>query len=280
MFNAMTNGVAVYRAVDDGEDFIFTDVNKAVERIERLPREEMIGRRVTEVFPGVRDLGLLDAMRRVWRTGEPEHCPLGFYRDQRIVGWRENFVYRLTGGEVVAVYSDETDRKQAEESLRHSEERFRTFFESAHDLMAICDLDGRPVWRNAAWERVIGEASEGDPFLAGDRVHPQDRDRSRQAWESLRAGQAAAIAAEFRFQDRRGEFIFLDLSARRAQAGDRGLICAVVRDVTERKRQEAELVRLASRDPLTGLFNRRRFEEELGRQLAEAVRYKTHGALL
>ena len=52
------------------------------------------------------------------------------------------------------------------------------------------------------------------------------------------------------------------------------------RDISERKRFEAQLVHVANHDPLTGLFNRRRFDEELDRQLAEAQRYGVRGALL
>ena len=53
-----------------------------------------------------------------------------------------------------------------------------------------------------------------------------------------------------------------------------------IQDVSERKRFEGQLRYLADHDPLTGLFNRRRFAQELERELASARRYKTGGALL
>jgi hypothetical protein len=78
----------------------------------------LLGRSVLEVFPGVEELGLLTVFQRVWRTGRPEHHPTRMYRDNRIWGWRENYVHRLPSGEVVAIYVDVTERKQAEEQLR------------------------------------------------------------------------------------------------------------------------------------------------------------------
>ncbi len=48
-----------------------------------------------EVFPGSRDSGLFQALQRAWRTGEGEYLPVYYYRDERISGWRESFVYKL-----------------------------------------------------------------------------------------------------------------------------------------------------------------------------------------
>jgi K+-sensing histidine kinase KdpD len=75
---------------------------------------------VLDVFPGIRDFGLFDVFQRVWKTGRPENHPVGQYQDDRITGWRDNAVYKLPSGEVVAVYSDETERKIAEEALKKS----------------------------------------------------------------------------------------------------------------------------------------------------------------
>ena len=88
--------------MEDGADFLFTDFNPAAERIDRISREEVIGRRVTEVFPGVKGWGLLAVLERVWHTGEAEHHETSPYRDERIADWRVNRVHRLPSGEVVA----------------------------------------------------------------------------------------------------------------------------------------------------------------------------------
>ena len=55
LFSNMPSAVAVYEAINDGKDFVFRDFNAAAERIEKIKREKVIGKRVTEVFPGVED---------------------------------------------------------------------------------------------------------------------------------------------------------------------------------------------------------------------------------
>lgn len=114
LFQHSSSGVVVYEAVEEGEDFCIKDVNKAVQRIEDVTRQDVVGKKVTQAFPGVGEFGLLDVLRRVWKTGESARHPASFYSDGRLEGWRENAVYKLPSGEVVAVYDDLTAQKQAE----------------------------------------------------------------------------------------------------------------------------------------------------------------------
>ena len=81
LFNCIKSGVAVYEAVNtpNGIDFVFKDINKACEKIESVKKENLIGKKVTEVFPGVREFGLFDILVRVWQTGEPNFHPIYFY---------------------------------------------------------------------------------------------------------------------------------------------------------------------------------------------------------
>ena len=119
LFNRMSSGVAVYEAVDDGGDFIFRDLNPAAEKIENVSRKDIIGRRVSEAFPGVKAFGVFEVFQRVWQTGEPEYFPQNIYKDEIDPGsWRESWVFKLPTGEIVTIYDDITERKHAEEALR------------------------------------------------------------------------------------------------------------------------------------------------------------------
>lgn len=127
VFEHTINGIAVYRAVKGGEDFVLVDFNRSGEKIDKVRREEIIGKSVVEVFPRVKEFGLFDVLKRVWASGKAEHFPVSLYKDERIVGWRDNFAYKLPTGEIVAVYSDETERKQAEKALQAAHKELYSF---------------------------------------------------------------------------------------------------------------------------------------------------------
>ena len=160
MFNYTKNGVAIYKAINEGKDFIFVDLNRSGEKIDNIRRDELIGKRVTEKFAGVRDFGLFEVFQRVWATGKPEHHSTAVYKDERITGWRNNFVYKLPSEEIVAVYSDETERKRAEEALRASQEYTKNVIDSSMDIIITANKDRNIVELNKAAEETFGYSRE------------------------------------------------------------------------------------------------------------------------
>jgi len=80
LFDNVSSGVAIYEARNDGEDFVFVDFNAVAEEIDQIKKEELTGKSVAEVFPGVKEFGLLDVFRRVYKTGTPEHHPVSVYK--------------------------------------------------------------------------------------------------------------------------------------------------------------------------------------------------------
>ncbi len=106
LINNMKSGVAVYRAIDNGSDFIFEDINHGVELIENIKREDVIGKKITDVLPGIKNSGLFSVFCRVWTDGRPESHIVSNDKNDREYGYLENFVYKLHSGEIVSIYED------------------------------------------------------------------------------------------------------------------------------------------------------------------------------
>ena len=160
LFNNMSSGVAVYESYNSGENFIFRDFNLAAEEIDNIKKEQLLGKKVTEVFPKVREFGLFDVFQRVCKTGKSEYHPISKYEDGRITGWRKNYVYKLPTGEIVAVYDDVTKKRRAKQKLNESERKYRLLFETMAQGVVIQNKDGQIISANPAAEEILGVSME------------------------------------------------------------------------------------------------------------------------
>ncbi|GAB1409944.1 hypothetical protein MASR1M90_10980 [Desulfovibrionales bacterium] len=121
MFNYMNSGIAIYEWRPEAQDFIFKDLNPRAEEMTHVRREDVLGHKLLELFPNHQLL--FETLLRVWRTGNPEHLPPFYYEDSVRQGWRENRIYRLPSGEVVAIFDDVTERIQSVQALQAAKEQ-------------------------------------------------------------------------------------------------------------------------------------------------------------
>jgi PAS domain S-box-containing protein len=164
LFTNMTNGVAVYESVEEGKDFVITDMNEAGLCLSHAGGG-VIGMRVTEAFPGVREMGLLDVLQRVWRTGRSEHLAAAPYRDTRGSDWFENHVYKLPSGEIVAIYENVTQRKKDEEARFRLQEQLH----QVRRLQAVGQLAAGVAHDfNNLITVMLGGVEQLRPAVAGD----------------------------------------------------------------------------------------------------------------
>lgn len=248
IFEYTKDGVAVYKAVNDGEDFIFVEFNKSGEHIENIKRDDLIGKNLVDVFPGVKDFGLLDVFRRVWKTGKPEHYPCAFYKDERITGWRDNFVYQLPSGEIATVYSDETERKQAEEALQASELYLRSVLDNVIDGVITINEDGVVETFNPAAEKIFGYSSSETVEQNVKMLMPEPFSSQHDTYikNCLRTGKAKVIgiSREVDGRDKNGRIFPLNIAISEMWVGGQRKFIGIVRDITERKKAEEALRKL------------------------------------
>jgi PAS domain S-box-containing protein len=195
----MHSGAAVYEAVAGGEDFEVKDFNRRGEKIDNIEREKVIGRRVTDVFPGVKDSGLFDVFQRVWKTGRPEHFSGGVYQNHRTPpSWRESYVYKLSSGEIVSVFQDVTQVKLAQKALEESEKRFRDLVENSVTGISIVQ-DNQVVYQNQEQERLLGPLPRSYLLADFEKIHSDDVATVERLTQRIDKGEIQTLETEFRF---------------------------------------------------------------------------------
>lgn len=118
LFDTIHSGVAVFEAIDNGNDFIIREFNRSGEKIEGVNRNDILGKSISTVFPGTIDSKIFSMIKETWLNGGMKYFSPVIYQDQKGESWRENYMYRLPSGEVVSVYNDVTKRVNSEIELR------------------------------------------------------------------------------------------------------------------------------------------------------------------
>ena len=156
LFEHISTGVAIYEVKGNGEDFIFKDINKAGEKIDKVKKKDVIGKSVQKLFPEIKKFGVFDIFKNVYKTGKPREHPISFYKDNRISGWRRNYVYRLPSGMIVSVFDDRTRQKQAEELLKISEKFSSILMKNSPTPVLVLNADYSMRYINPAFEKLTG----------------------------------------------------------------------------------------------------------------------------
>ncbi|BCX18547.1 MAG: hypothetical protein KatS3mg117_2229 [Geminicoccaceae bacterium] len=179
------------------------------------------------------------------------------------------------------VMRDVSERKAAERALKEAEERWRTLVEVA-PIGFLLYRDGGYRYANPAAARILGaqrpdELVGLDPFtLILEPYHEAIRERAAR----LLAGGPSEPPLEIEMRRLDGGTAVIATRGAPIRVGGRPAIQVLIEDVSERKRLEAELRRLAYHDALTGLPNRALFFDRLAQAVELAEREGRLGALL
>ena len=183
-------------------------------------------------------------------------------KDGRVL-WTEQQItlFHDDQGELTAIEGigrNITERKEVEEALRRSEERFRSLVHNASDIIVILEADGTIRYVSPAIERVLGLQPEdvvGKNAVAF--VDPLDRNEAIRIFAEAKKEPGIRPPVEFRLRHENGNWRHLEIN--RSNLLDDPAVGGIVfnlRDVTDRKVAEEQLRRRAFHDLLGGLQSR------------------------
>lgn len=272
LFDNMQEGVALHDIICDefGKpiDYRFLDANDSFERITGLDFESMKHKTFNEIFPDGEKIWI-EKYGKVALTG----VPTTFVSFSKAVG--KHFavsVYCPAEGQFVTVFSDISEQKDMEIALKKEKALFQTTLHSLGDGVISTDLNGRIEIMNAVAETLTGWKKEEAKGKAIDDVFQMRDAFTKERIPSpidkiIQTGESVALEKDLMILSADGKTYPIEDSASPIKDEKGNVIGAVIvfRDYTEKKEKQEEILYLSYHDQLTGLYNRRFFEEELRR---------------
>ena len=245
LFNEMLNGFSLHELVCDPEgepsDYRFLEVNPAFERLTGLIREQILGKNALELLPNLEPFWI-ETYARVTRTGEPAF----FEHYSRELGKHfEVMAFRYAPGQFATIFQDISERKNAEERLRLSENLYRTLFDATALGVSIQDRDDFSYLEvNQAFLDLYGFTDkEIKGFLPPhfcSFVEMADESQMRLYLEQVENGEV--VQAEIQERNSQGEPIWVSKTIRKVVIDGAERIMTFSQDVTERRMMQEFLI--------------------------------------
>jgi PAS domain S-box-containing protein len=228
----------------------YTFFNEGLLRITGYPREEMLGLNNRRIVDEFNNRKVFKVFNQVYLTGVPAHAfdwecirKDGTRRFVEVSVTLKRDIYGKPAG-FMGIARDITERKLAERALRESEERYRTIIENIQDGYYEVDLDGNYTFFNEGLLRITGYPREEMLGLNNRRI--VDDLNNRKVFQVFNQVYLTGVPAhafdwECIRKDGTRRFVEVSVTLKRDFFGKPAGFMGIARDITERKRYQAEL---------------------------------------
>ncbi len=204
------NAVALFETKDKGKSFIIKYFNKKAEEIEKVKRENIIGKNLAESFPSVLNSGFFEALQRVFRLNTPKEFPSIIFSSNKIIEWKHNYIYKLSDDELVSIYIDETENKNKEKELKEHREKLQIAMEAANYFSFEINLLTEKIETSYEIYKSLGyKPSEINNLMkkAGSLIHYDDFLKAKNLIKN-HVNKETPFYSEFRIKNKKGIWIW------------------------------------------------------------------------
>lgn len=239
--------------------------------------EPALGKKLTEIVPEKVADQCVEALVQVFVEKKPQHFEFVLDDGDEPRSYQARFA--LSGDDEVLAIVRDTTRQKATDS---SKARLDSILDAIADPVMTTTTTGELRYINPAARVLLGIQEPRPVGLRLDDFLPEwarKQVTNNAIPTSIEEGQWQGESALVDVDDIEVP-ISLTAIAHHTESGAVELVSLIARDQRERKRFDDHLLFLADHDPLTSLYTRRRFIEELGREIARAQRSGAGGAVL
>lgn len=266
LINYMQLGIALYEGTgqDDIMNYQLVDINHSHEVLTGFKNSEILGKYFHQIHANFEPANL-EKLNHTNKTGESTR----YERYQKNTDkYYEIIAYRPKLNQVAVIVNDITQRKLAEEKMKVSENNFRSLFEYSTDTIFLLDDDIVINCNSAALtmlgydsrESIIGKS----PIEFSPDIQPGGKTSTELIKENIDfCNKNGKHKFEWWHQKKDGTIIPSEIMMTTIRSNHKNMFHAMCRDISDRKQMEERLQFLSYHDQLTGLYNRRFFEQEL-----------------
>ena len=267
LITQMSQGLVVLEAIQDHTgkviDYFFVDLNEAFEQLTGLKREALIGKHLLEVMPQI-EPSWLQKYEQVAMTG----IPMSFEQYSRALGkFFDVTAYSPSPKQVAGIFNDITMRKRVEVELKMN----------MNDLIESQRIAHLGTWRmnlqtdEVVWSEELYKMYGFDPTLPPPSFSEHHKLFTTESWEILsesmeRAksmGEPYELELESIQNGGENKWIWMRGEVQNDAKNQTISLWGASQDITARKNSEDKLLYLSTHDHLTGLYNRRYYEQQL-----------------
>lgn len=246
--DASPYGVHVYDLMENG-NLIFTGYNPAANKILGIDHSLLLNKKIEDAFPGSDQTEIPDIYKNIARTGNHFENKVIEYTDDNVKGAFDVSAIQIEPGKIVVFFSDITEKIKTSEELGKSELKFKSLFELANDAIFLMDSDifidcNKKTLEMFACHKV--EIVGKPPYEFSPEKQPDGRLSKEKALEKIKSALAGNPQRfEWKHKKINGELFDAEVSLNRIVLGNKVVLQAIVRDITERKKAEEQISILA-----------------------------------
>ncbi len=262
----LPDGLAYCKMVRDNTgkpvDYIFLEINSFFEALTGFPRDHIIGKKLTEVRPGIEDLSFdwIGVFDRVTAIEPGQNIRFQQYLNQQD-RWYEITVYSYQPGYFAVVFHDITERKQVEDELQESDKIFKEFMENSPNYVFFKNDKIQVIRLSSNYEKMLGKPMHELLGKTMDDLFPSDLAKSMIAEDLRVLNEGKQITVE---EELNGRF-YTTIKFPILVNGKHRYLVGYTMDITERK--QAELLILIQRDLALAISFSHQIDEALSKCL-------------